>query len=208
MKRCGMPDGTPVGTVRLLCRDRRLARGLELMLEDMELQVLSREDGQCPDVVLLELTDGEPLQAPEGVPTIALTRRTLLAGIATGYAAILHRPFRLEELEQVVWRCLGVTSQPPERISCTEPVPGLTSAAVLPRLTPTENALYAALRQAGGAPVDRSTLLALLPHGKSSEPRLLDVHICTLRRKLATWPEGGRVEAVRGVGYRLELAYR
>lgn len=199
MKPNGTHDGAYIGTVYLLCRDRRLARGLKLTLADMGLVVLSEEDAARPDVALVELTDDREPRPIEGVPTVALTRRPITA---EGFAAILHRPFRLDELEQTIQRCLGRPAGLLYPIAAAEPTEAVNMATSL-SLTPTERALYDELRRANGAPVARGTLTELLPHGAASDAKLLNVHICTLRRKLAVQPNGARIEVVRGMGYRL-----
>lgn len=199
MKPNGMHDGAYVGTVRLLCRDSRLARGLELTLEDMGLLVLSAEYERHPDVALVELANDREPRPVDGVPTIALTRRAVTV---EGFAAILHRPCRLDELEQTIQRCLGRSAASRYPIVAAEPTEAVNMAASL-SLTPTERALYDVLKSANGLPVERETLTELLPHGAASDAKLLNVHICTLRRKLAVQPNGARIEVVRGVGYRL-----
>lgn len=199
MKPNEMHDVAYVGTVRLLCRDSRLARGLELALEDMGLLVLSAEDERRPDVALVELTNDREPRPIEGVPTVALTRRPITA---EGFAAILHRPCRLDELEQTIQRCLGRPAGLLYPIAAAEPTETVNMAASL-SLTPTERALYDVLKSANGLPVARVRLTELLPHGAASDAKLLNVHICTLRRKLAAQPNGAHIEVVRGVGYRL-----
>jgi len=67
-------------------------------------------------------------------------------------------------------------------------------------LTPSEYRILACLLQAGGRPVSRERLLAVLyGSGNSSESNTLEVHVHALRRRL------GRaiIETVRGFGYRL-----
>ena len=83
----------------------------------------------------------------------------------------------------------------------------LRSGGQTVRLTPTEWALFACLREADGEPVSRETLATLVGNGKppvSCHPeRSVDVYIYYLRRKLAHLPGSGQVLTVRGHGYRL-----
>lgn len=75
------------------------------------------------------------------------------------------------------------------------------------RLTPIEARLLAALAQFSGQIVNRSYLMeAVWQTRYLGDTRILDVHMCYLRRKLKQFPDQG-VEIVtrRGRGYRLEL---
>ena len=78
---------------------------------------------------------------------------------------------------------------------------------VLPgvRLTPNESSLFALLKRRLGQAVNRGALLdaAAFHHGWDSEPmpKVVDVYICRLRRKLKG--TGFAIETVWGRGYRL-----
>jgi two-component system response regulator MtrA len=76
-----------------------------------------------------------------------------------------------------------------------------TVAGVACGLTRVEHDLLVTLAQRPGAAVTRRELVrrALDPDGPGDE-RTLDVHMSRIRRKLGA--EGGRVETVRGIGYR------
>lgn len=180
--------------VCLICSDRRLERGLTLALEDMGFSVGDRESAR---VVLLEAGAVPDTAIPAGTPVILIGRQVPpdLRG-----ATFLHRPVDRAILEQAVRG--GLTASPPSAPPQDVEVPADPTPASCPplSLTPTEQGLYTALLAADGAPVSRDTLSRALPHGDGNG--LLAVHICSLRRKLAA--NGGRISAVRGVGYRLE----
>jgi hypothetical protein len=70
------------------------------------------------------------------------------------------------------------------------------------RVSSREWTLLRLLLNAKGRPVSRETLMAeVWGAGYEGTPRVLDVRLADLRRKLRGW--GGRIEAVRGIGYRL-----
>jgi DNA-binding response OmpR family regulator len=68
-------------------------------------------------------------------------------------------------------------------------------------LTAAELRLLDRLLHMHGRPVTRDLLAAAITDGKAIvEERTVDVHICTLRRKLGV---AGLIETTRGVGYRI-----
>jgi two-component system phosphate regulon response regulator PhoB len=67
-------------------------------------------------------------------------------------------------------------------------------------LTPTEARLWEALRERPGRPLSRAELIARAMAGAVVLERTIDVHVKALRSKLG--PALGRIETVRGVGYR------
>ena len=69
-------------------------------------------------------------------------------------------------------------------------------------LTPQERAVMGALFRCYPRPLDKETLLDLMPgqdHVEDRRPQLVSVKVCHLRRKLGP----GAIEQVRGLGYRL-----
>lgn len=69
------------------------------------------------------------------------------------------------------------------------------------RLTPTERRLLETLRSQPGVVMTRAELMAACMPDAVVLARTIDVHIKGLRRKLPV--HDGRIEAVRGKGYRL-----
>lgn len=70
----------------------------------------------------------------------------------------------------------------------------------LPRLSPTEERLLSALREAGEDGIDRKSL-SLRVFGKEDDEGLLNVYVCYLRKKIEA--TGKRIQAIRGKGYKL-----
>jgi two-component system phosphate regulon response regulator PhoB len=69
-----------------------------------------------------------------------------------------------------------------------------------PALTPTESRILEVLRGQPGRAFTRPELIARVMPGTVVLERTIDVHVKALRQKLAA--AGGRIETVRGVGYR------
>jgi two-component system response regulator MtrA len=69
-------------------------------------------------------------------------------------------------------------------------------------LTPAELGILSALAKRAGSAITRAALVeAALDPDREGGERTLDVHVSRLRKKLGS--EGGRVETVWGIGYRL-----
>ena len=68
-------------------------------------------------------------------------------------------------------------------------------------LTPHEFRILHCLAVSRGIPVPRRQLMEAAWGGVSVSARTMDTHVSNMRKKLA--PHGDRLEAVRGVGYRL-----
>ena len=196
--------------VRLICHDERLARGLCLFLADLGLEVVPAEGGRPPALILLDADDPVVPDLPAGVPVVAFAcRETATALGGYRFAALLI----LGALPSVGCHpAPDVQARASESAAVFTAVPDgaagwLRSGGQTIRLTPTEWALFACLREADGEPVSRETLAALVGNGKppvSCHPeRSVDVYICYLRRKLAHLPGSGQVLTVRGHGYRL-----
>lgn len=170
--------------VRLICHDERLARGLCLFLADLGLEVVPAEGGRPPALILLDADDPGVPDLPAGVPVVAFAcRETATALGGHRFAALLRRPVSLDELEAVVLRILGalpsvgchpapdVPARASESAAVFTAVPDgaagwLRSGGQTVRLTPTEWALFACLREADGEPVSRETLATLVGNGK------------------------------------------
>ena len=69
-----------------------------------------------------------------------------------------------------------------------------------PGLTPTERRILDVRRGQPGHAFTRPELIALVMPGTVVLERTIDVHVKALRKKLAA--AAGRIETVRGVGYR------
>ncbi|MBK5923781.1 response regulator transcription factor [Rhodovulum sulfidophilum] len=82
------------------------------------------------------------------------------------------------------------------------------AAGPLPlELTPTEFRILAHMARFPGRAFGRAELVdACLPEGAALD-RTVDSHVSNLRRKLAAAEADGMLEAVRGVGYRLDMPH-
>lgn len=73
-------------------------------------------------------------------------------------------------------------------------------------LTPQEFSLLYVLAQAGGLPLSRSELLRRAWPDAIDNPRTVDTHVLSLRKKVETDPrQPNLIQTVRNVGYRLNL---
>ncbi|MBD2123482.1 response regulator transcription factor [Trichocoleus sp. FACHB-262] len=73
-------------------------------------------------------------------------------------------------------------------------------------LTPQEFSLLYILAQAGGAPLSRSELLRRAWPDEIDNPRTVDTHVLSLRKKIETDPrQPSLIQTVRNVGYRFNL---
>jgi two-component system OmpR family response regulator len=73
-------------------------------------------------------------------------------------------------------------------------------------LTPQEFSLLYVLAQTGGMPLSRSELLRRAWPDAIDNPRTVDTHILSLRKKVETDPrQPSLIQTVRNVGYRLNL---
>lgn len=73
-------------------------------------------------------------------------------------------------------------------------------------LTPQEFSLLYVLAQAGGSPLSRSDLLQRAWPDEIDNPRTVDTHILSLRKKVEIDPhQPSLIQTVRNVGYRLNL---
>jgi len=144
-----------------------------------------------------------------GVIVIAAgsTERVRVSALRAGADDFVGKPIRLAELyariEAVLRRRRGTS---PPAIGRLRLHPGgrdvLVDGQPIP-LSHKEFDLLAALAKAGGAVLSRSRLAAEVWGVPSlGRSRTLDVHVGTLRRKIAS---AALVENVRGVGYRLML---
>ncbi|MCY7278451.1 MAG: helix-turn-helix domain-containing protein, partial [Phormidesmis sp. CAN_BIN44] len=73
-------------------------------------------------------------------------------------------------------------------------------------LTPQEFSLLYVLAQAGGAPLSRQDLLQRAWPDAIDNPRTVDTHVLSLRKKVELDPrQPNLIQTVRNVGYRLNL---
>lgn len=200
--------------ILILSEDAVFARLLQLELERLGLRVSVRcawEDGASAQVAVVDLDSATV--PPEGACgyCIGFSRLPALSADEDGRrcAMILRRPFRMSLLRREVLLQLGpcVSSAPSEEGGhSAHPTlfpEGLRCGGRSVALTPTEQRLFRLLSEAEGETVSREAAEGtLLSVGKGT----LEVHLCDLRKKLRRIDAAARIEAVRGVGYRLIFA--
>ena len=148
------------------------------------------------------------------VPILMLTARDAIpdrvAGLDAGADDYLVKPFAIEELAARI-RALGRRGEPrPDGASLSagpvvldEMTRAVFVAGRRVELSPREFALLECLLRHPGQALSRDQLLDhAWPYDTEVVPAIVDTYVYFLRRKLG--PEaGGRIETVRGIGYRI-----
>lgn len=195
--------------VLILTGDRLFGRMLQLEFEGWHLPVgLSECWGAADeaDVMIVDLDSADvPPEESYGY-LVGFSRFPAVSADADARrcAMILRRPFRMSLLRREV--LAGLRGIPDGRPHQPVVVPlrleggALVCGGERVDLTPTESRLAEALLSAGGETVSRGTLEALL---EASGRGVLEVYICTVRKKIRQICPGAALECVRGVGYRL-----
>ena len=200
------------GNILILSEDAVFVRMLELELAAMQFSVainsspMSREY----DLILVDLDSATiPQKADRDARIVGFTRHFEVSGLDAERrcSMILHRPFQMRVLREEV-ALLNANAQ--ERESVKEEKRDLEVALdgniltigedALP-LRPKETAVMSALLAKRGESVSREALSKLI--GESSTNKT-DVHVCYLRRKIATVTERQIIKTVRGQGYKID----
>lgn len=226
----GLRDGA---LVLLADRDRHYATALEAALRRERLHTERvGEAGAClemvrrlrPDAVVVADRLGSvratdvlcSLGAVSDVPVIVLLKeggtRAELVHFGLGAADVVSLPASPRVVAARVARILERASARAERsvrrlgplvVDLYRNAVSLGEAEL--DLTPVEYRLLVALASAPGRAFTRSELIGeSMPESDALE-RSIDVHICTLRRKLAAAGAPRVVETIRGVGYRANV---
>ncbi len=157
-------------------------------------------------------------------------------GLGLGAEDYITKPFGLRELEarirNALRRSVSVTTNPSptQHINRNGGVPSNRRADdrellivqdlvidvkqqevvrknIVSDLTPNEFAILRRLAAEQGSVVSRHELLSVMSGDRAADPRVIDVHIRNLRRKLEDQNETSRyIETVRGAGYRMKKA--
>lgn len=180
---------------------------------------------RCPDLVILdsELPDGDGIelcrwmQQQGQVLILMLSARTTEADIVTGLKAgaddYLSKPFGMREFLARV-EALTRRSQKaiaPASLSYGELHIDLVQRRVRYKeafidLTPQEFSLLYVLTQAAGSPLSRSDLLKRAWPDAIDNPRTVDTHVLSLRKKIEADPrQPNIIQTVRNVGYRFNV---
>ncbi|MEB3883098.1 response regulator transcription factor [Lyngbya sp. CCY1209] len=178
-----------------------------------------------PNLVVLdaELPDGNSLefcqwlQRQRQALVLMLSARKgeadIVRGLRAGADDYLTKPFGMQEFlartESLMRR--HRTLAPPTHLDYGALKIDLVQRRVrlqglLIELTPQEYSLLYVLAQAGGEPLTRSELLRRAWPDSIDNPRTIDTHVLSLRKKVETDPrQPSLVQTVRNVGYRLNL---
>jgi two-component system, OmpR family, response regulator len=177
-----------------------------------------------PSLVILdaELPDGDGfafcrwLQHQQSLILMLSARNSeadIVAGLKSGADDYLTKPFGMQEFMARVEALMrrNRTMIPPATLEC-----GLLKIDLVQRrvrlyeeqieLTPQEFSLLYVLAQAGGVPLSRSDLLRRAWPDAIDNPRTIDTHVLSLRKKIEVDPrQPSLIQTVRNVGYRLNL---
>ncbi|MEB3224370.1 MAG: response regulator transcription factor [Synechococcus sp.] len=178
-----------------------------------------------PTLVLLdsELPDGDGLELchwlRQNTQAIILvlsaknTEKDIVAGLKAGADDYLTKPFGMQELlarvEALTRRIRTVSA--PLQLDYGELRIDLVQRRVQFRglyidLTPQEFSLLYVLAQANGEPLSRSELLRRAWPDAIDNPRTIDTHVLSLRKKIEQDPrQPNLIQTVRNVGYRFNL---
>jgi two-component system, OmpR family, response regulator len=181
--------------------------------------------GRQPSLVILdsELPDGDGvefcrwLQQQYQVLILMLSARSSEADIVEGLRAgaddYLAKPFGIQEFLARVAALTrrSRTTIPPSHLDYGDLKIDLVQRRVrfkgeFIELTPQEFSLLFVLAQASGMPLSRSELLRRAWPDSIDNPRTVDTHVLSLRKKIETDPrQPGLIQTVRNVGYRINL---
>ena len=176
-----------------------------------------------PTLVILdsELPDGDGVefcrwlhQQQQALILMLSARNTeaeIVEGLKAGADDYLTKPFGIQEflarVEALIRRNRSAT--PPAYLDYGDVKIDLVQRRVRFKgefvdLTPQEFSLLYVLAQAGGSPLSRSELLRRAWPDAIDNPRTVDTHILSLRKKIETDPrQPNLIQTVRNVGYRL-----
>ncbi|HEY6058625.1 MAG TPA: response regulator transcription factor [Candidatus Limnocylindrales bacterium] len=190
--------------------------GLDLALAANGLEVVILDVG-LPDISGLEVAR-RIRAANSPLPILMLTARDAVtdrvAGLDAGADDYLVKPFAYEELSARLRALSRRAVAPPARAAARLASGPITLDEVLRAVTvdgrdvtlsPREFALLEAFLRHPGQVMSRDQLLDhAWPYGVAVTPNAVDAYVHYLRDKLGV--AGGRIETVRGVGYRLRQA--
>lgn len=200
------------GNILILSEDAVFARMLELELEAMHFSVAinSTPAGRQNDLILVDLDSASiPQKTREGARIVGFTRHFEVSQLDAERrcSMILHRPFQMRVLREEV-ALLDATEREREQRRGDKNTPEialdgntLTLGEATLTLRPKEALVMSCLLANRGAAVSREEIARVI--GESSANKT-DVHVCYLRRKIATLTERQIIKTVRGKGYKID----
>ena len=218
-------------TILVVDDDPAIAEMLTLVLQGEGFNTIVVGDGLDavrkarevhPDLILLDLMlpgmNGidvcKVVREESTVPIVMLTARTdtvdVVLGLESGADDYIHKPFKPKELvARVRARLRRTPEERPETIEVADlriDVPGhqVTRDGQEISLTPIEFELLVTLASRPRQVFSREELLEeVWGYRKSSDTRLVNVHIQRLRSKIERDPDDPRIiQTVRGIGYK------
>ena len=200
------------GNILILSEDAIFARMLELELAAMHFSVqinsapMSREN----DLILVDLDSASiPQKAGKNARIVGFTRHFEVSQLDAERrcSMILHRPFQMRVLREEV-ALIGAGAEEREvqkkdknNLELTLVGSLLTIGKDVLTLRPKEADVMSCLLANRGKAVSREALSLRI--GESSTNKT-DVHVCYLRRKIATVTERQIIKTVRGQGYKID----
>ena len=182
---------------------------------------------QLPTLVILnsDLPDGDGLELSQWLsekhhPVILIlsarnTEKDIVRGLKMGADDYLTKPFGMQELlarvESLLRRKAMMTV--PLSLEYGDLKIDLVQRRVLYQgnnidLTPQEFSLIYVLTQAGGLPLSRGELLSRAWPESIDNPRTIDTHVLSLRKKIEPDPrQPNLIQTVRNIGYRFNLEF-
>jgi hypothetical protein len=198
------------GNVLILSQDAIFARMLELELEAMHFSVAlnSAPAGRQNDLILVDLDSASIPRKVGDARIVGFTRHfdVSLLDAERRCSMILHRPFQMRVLREEV-ALLDATAEEREEQKGAENLEITLKGNILTlgekalTLRPKEATVMQALLVNRGTAVSREQLSAIIGE---SETNKTDVHVCYLRRKIATHTDRPIIKTVRGKGYKID----
>ena len=198
------------GNVLILSQDAVFARMLELELEAMHFSVAinSAPAGRQNALILVDLDSASIPRKVGEARIVGFTRHFEVSALDAERrcSMILHRPFQMRVLREEV-ALLDATAEErgvPQGAESLEIVLSgntLTLGEKTLILRPKEATVMAALLANRGQAVSREALAELI--GESATNKT-DVHVCYLRRKIATLTDRSIIKTVRNQGYKID----
>ena len=196
--------------IRILCNDSSLHRLLTLLLRENGYEITAKPTSPCP--LILDLDSAELPHDKKHIAIIAICREpdSLDTHTASKCRCVLTRPFEFSELIAAVEDATLNAGKHTYVASRIKKAPALTlttatrtlsCGASQVTLTPSEAAIFSLLMKERAKVVTYEQISNLLGDCASNN---IEVHICSLRRKIAQIYALPLIKTVRNQGYTAE----